>query len=191
MTLARAVLGVATMPLFGGCMMAGGWGHGGVPARTYADGHMAPDWTVAAPLRAEATGDGLTIVLSIPTPAAGSVVTIGVQLRSDGGDPEADAEIRLRIDGPGGSIDDLPMQRDRSSGAGTYQAQYGFAVPGRYAVTAEARSGAGAEVRTVSVSARAEVAAPAGYRHDWAVPAAIIGGIGMVAMMAFLMGSGT
>lgn len=130
---------------------------------------MAPDWTVAAPLRAEATGDGLTIVLSIPAPAAGSVVTIGVQLRSDGGDPEADAEIRLRIEGPGEASTTSPCSGIGRPGQGPTRRSTDSPCRGRYGVTAEARSGTGAEVRTVSVSARAEVAAPAVYRHDWSV----------------------
>lgn len=188
MTLSRAVLGIAGIPLLGGCM-AGGWGHTGVPAGTYVSGHMGPGWTVPSSQRAEGTGDGLSIVLLIPAPTAGTVGTIAVQLRSGPGDPEpADAEIRLRIEGPVGSVDDLPMQRERSSGAWTYQAQYGFAVPGRYVVTAEARFGAGTDVRTVSVTTGAEVGAAREYRHDWSVPV-FVGGLGMVAMMVFMMAS--
>jgi hypothetical protein len=190
MTLARAVFGVAGIPLLGGCMMAGAWGHAGGPAGPSSDEHMAARWTAAASQGAEATADGLTIVLSIPAPTAGRLVTIGAHLRSDDSDQApADAEIRLRVVGPGGSADDLPMRRDRSSEAGTHQAQYRFSVPGRHVVTAEARSGAGEDVRTASVTADAEVAAAPVYRHHWSLPAAIIGSLAMVAMMAFMMAS--
>lgn len=191
MTLARIMLGGTGILSLGGCMMMGGWGHAAGPTGTHMDGHMGPQWTVAAPQRAESTGDGLTMTLSIPTAAAGTTITIGAQLRSGAGDPEpTDAEVLLRIEGPDGGTHNVRMQRVPSSGAPTHQAQYLFAAPGRYAVTAEARSGAAPDVRRVSVTTVAEVASPPAFWRGWSVPAAIIGSLAMVAMMAFMMGSG-
>ncbi len=86
---------------------------------------------------------------------------------------------------PGGSVDQLRMQRLHASATATFQARYSFAADGLYLVTAEGRAGKGAHVRTVSVTARAVVGQDMhGGGHDWLMPAAVLGGLGMLAMMA-------
>lgn len=164
----RAVLGVAWVPLLTGCMMMGGLGHTSGLLGTGLGGPMETDKTAVLLQHAEASNGGLTIALTIPTPTSGTVVAISALLRSDRRDEEpSDGEIWLRVQTPGGSVDRLRMQSVRSSGAATHRARYGFVTPGVYFVTADARLGTGADVRTVSVTTKAEVSREAHVgRHD-------------------------
>jgi hypothetical protein len=187
MNLEKAVLSVAAVPLLGGWMMMGGIGHTGGPAGMAGAAHMESG-PVAAPLeRAEATSEGLTISLSFAPSSAGELVAIEARLRADDGSAEpTDGEIRLRIEAPDGSVEEIRMQPVRSF-AGTYGAQYVFPTAGLYLVTAEGRVGTGADVRTVSVTSRAEVGPETrDGRHGWIAPA-IVGGLGMAALMALMM----
>lgn len=190
MRLTTKVLGIVWVPLLSACMMVGGAGHtdgwdGPEDAGDAASGH-AP-----APLRrAEASSGGLTIALSIPAPAGGAALAIEAWLRPDSAGIDLDgADVRLRIETPGGRVDGLHMQRvDWPGPARHYQALYSFPTTGVYLVTAEGRTGTGPEIRMVSVTARADVSGHAnGGRHDWVAPVAILGGLGMVAMMALMM----
>jgi hypothetical protein len=154
----RAVIGVAWVPLLSGCMAMGGLGHTSGLLGTGLGGHMESDKKALLLQRAEASNGGLTIGLSFPPPTSGTVVTISALLRSDPGDQEpTEGEIWLRVQTPGGSVDRLRMQSVRSSGAATHRARYGFVTPGLYVVTADARLGTGADVRTVSVTTKVEV----------------------------------
>lgn len=185
MNLARIVLSVAAVPLLGGCMMMGGIAHTGGPA---GPAHMETG-PVAAPLeRAEATSGGLTIALSFPPPSSGELIAIEARLRADDAPPKpTDEEVWLRIEAWGGSVEEIRMEPVRSS-SGTYRAQHVFPTAGLYLVTAEARVGPGADVRAVSVTSRAEVSRDArDGRHGWIAPA-VVGGLGMVALMALMMG---
>ncbi len=193
MQLTRAVLGVAGVPLLSGCMMMGAMGHTGGLAGTGMAGPMEGEKVEGSLQRAEASSGGLAIALSFPAPTSGTVVTISALLLSDSGDQEpTDGEIWLRVRTPGGSVDRLRMQSVRSSGAATHRARYGFVTPGLYLVTADARLGTGGDVRTVSVTARAKVSTEAHVdRHEWLMPAAAVGSLGMVAMMVVMMGGDT
>ena len=193
MRLTRPVLGVAGVPLLSGCLMLGGMGHtgDGLGVPTAIDGSSTQ---LPAPLqRAEASSGSLTLALSFATPRSGAAVAIDAQLRADSAPHElTDGNVWLRIHTPGGSVDQFRMQRVYSSTAGTYQAQYRFPTAGLYLVTAEGRTGMGADVRTVLVTAEVEVSRGAqGDRHDWLAPVRILSSLGMVVTMALMMaGSG-
>lgn len=190
MHLTRAALGVVGIPLLSGCMMMGAVGHAGGLTGMGVTGHMESGRPAPLRQRAEATSSGLTIALSFPRPTSGGACTISALLRSDGGAREpTDGEVWLHVQTPGGSVDRLPMERYESSTGWIYQTRYVFLTSGLYVVTADARSSAGKEVRTVSVTTRAEVSARAhSAGHDWLPPAALIGSLGMVAMMVIMMG---
>lgn len=188
---ATRLLGVTWVPLLSGCMMLGGAGHTGgwVGLDDAAVSGQGP-----APLRrAEASSGGLTIALSVPAPSGGTAVAIEAWLRPDSAGIDLDgADVRLRIETPGGRVDGLHMQRVDSATPGSYQAFYSFPTTGVYLVTAEGQAGTGAHVRTVAVTARTRVSAHArGGGHDWVTPVAILGGLAMVAAMALMMGGST
>ena len=158
MQLTRVVLGVAGVPLLSGCLMLGGAGHTGnvhgvAPA---VDGGSRE---LSAPFqRAEASSGSLTLALSFVTPRGGAAVTIDAQLHTDSAsDAPTDGDVWLRIQAPGGGVDQFRMQRVQSSAAGTYQAEYRFSTAGLYLVTAEGRTGIGDHVRTVLVTTELEV----------------------------------
>ncbi len=190
MHLTRAVLGIAGVPLVSGCMMMGGWGHTAGPASAHKKDHTVSGQTPASPVRSEASNGGLTIMLSLPRPTMDSVATITASLRSDRGDQEPiDGEIWLRVQTPSGSVDQLRMQKEHSLAGGIYQAQYGFPTLGLYAMTADARAGAGTDLRTVSVMIEVEIGDNRPEDgHHWLTPAALGGGLGMLALMAVMMG---
>jgi hypothetical protein len=168
-------------------MMMGGIGHTGGPAGMAGAAHMESG-PVAAPLeRGEVSSEGLTIALSFASPSRGELIAIEARLRADDGPDEPTyGEVRLRIEAPDGSVERIRMQPLGPS-SGTYRAPYLFATAGLYLVTAEARVGAGADVRTVSVTSRAEVGGDAhDGRHAWIAPA-VVGGLGMAALMALMM----
>src|SRR5512145_1092469 len=182
----RLMLNTAWVPVLSGCMMWGGMGH-----------TSGTDWTGETryakngqPLqRAKASSAGLTIALSFATPSGGAAVPIDAQISEDSvGRELTDADIWLRIETPGGAVNELRMEPVQSSRAGAYEAHYSFPVTGLYLVTAEARTGSGSDERTVSVTARAQIYDHAqGGRHQWLVPGAVLGGLGMVATMALMM----
>lgn len=180
------VLGVAWVPVLGGCMMMGGM-HGVGATGGGGDLERGP---VSTELKyAEAVSGDLSLALSFPSPTADAAVPIGARLRteSDGRDL-ADAQVRLWIRAPGGSVDQVEMQHARSSVAGIFEAQYSFHALGRYLVTAEAQTGTVGDVREVSVTAEAEVGPAADRgRNTWLMPGALLGGLGMVALMAVMM----
>lgn len=189
MNLTRVVLSVAGIPFLGGCMMMGGVGHTGNPGMM-SDAGRAPGGQPPAPVqRAEASGGGLSIALAFPSPSGGEPVAIDAWLLTDSIHRDlTDGEIWLRIETPDGGVDQLRMRRRHSSATATFQAQYGFADAGLYLVTAEGRAGTGADVRTVSVTARTVVGGDMhGGRRGWLVPAAVLGSLGMAALMAFMM----
>lgn len=203
----RVVLAAVWVPFLSGCMMMGGLGHRGGLGHTSGPGHgvgathrgdpgSAETADVASgPIRpplqhAEASNKGLSIELDLPTPSRGSVVAIDALLRRDGAQEElTEGEVWLRIRTPGGSVDSLRMQSTHSSREGSYRTYYGFPVGGQYLVTAEGRTGVVGDSRTVSVTARVDVSGMHGSRPDWLVPAALLSGAGMVALMALMMGS--
>jgi hypothetical protein len=159
MHLPAAVLGIVGVPLLSGCMLMGGWGHTAGLGASMA-GHTVSRQTVGSLQRSEASSGGITITLSFPTPTIGSVVAISALLRSEGGDREpADGEVWLRVQTPSGIVDQLRMQRPAGIADGTHQTRYSFSTPGLYVVTADARSGTGAEVHAVSVTIEVEPAA--------------------------------
>lgn len=191
MRITNLVLRVVWVPLLSGCMMMGGMGHTGSLSGWDQTGH-ATNGHAGAPLhRAEASSDGLTIVLSVAAPSGRAPVAIDAWLRADtAGHEITDGEVWLRIQAPDGHVDQLRMQRLDAAPAGAYSAQYGFPTPGRYFVTAVARSGTGADARTVSVTAGVDIGSPAhDGHHGWVMPVAILGGLTMVAMMALMMGN--
>ncbi|NIR42571.1 MAG: hypothetical protein GWN99_01600 [Gemmatimonadetes bacterium] len=190
MNLTRVVLSVAGVPLLGGCMMMGGVGHTGSPDMMSEVDHARGARLPAPVQRAEASSEGLTIALAFPTPSIGDAVAIDAWLLTDSTDHDPEAgDIRLRIETPGGNVDQLRMRRLHSSTTATFQAEYSFSAAGLYLVTAEGRAATRADVRTVSVTARVFVGGDMyGGRHDWLMPAAILGGPAMVAMMALMMG---
>ena len=187
MRLIEAGLGVAAVPLLSGCMMMAGWGHTAA-LDTHATGHMVSAQRVVWSQRAEASSDGLTVTLFVPV-SESAVVIISAGLRSEHDDQgPADGEIWLRIRTPDGTVDRFRMQEPRSPGDGMYRARYAFVASGTYVVTADARSGTGEAARTVSVTA--EVVAgddPWHDQHHWLTPAAFVGGVGILALMAVMM----
>lgn len=203
----RVVLAVVWAPFLSGCMMMGGLGHWGGsghmsgPGHAVGTGHMGePGAAVTAdvasePIRpplqhAEASNAGLTIELDIPTPSRGGFVAIDALLRRDGAqDDLTDAEVWLRIRRPRGSVDSLRMQPTHSPGERSYRTFYAFPIGGQYVVTAEGRTGVVGDSRVVSVTARVDVGGMDASRRNWLVPAALLSGAGMVALMALMMGS--
>ena len=203
----RVVLAVVWVPSVRGCMMMGGpgqWGGSGRmggPGHGVGAGHMGDAGSAetadvaSGPIRpplqhAEASNKGLTIELDLPTPSRGSIVAIDALLRRDDAPDElTEGEVWLRIRTPGGSVDSLRMQSTHSSRAGSYRAYYGFPAGGQYLVTAQGRTGVVGDSRTVSVTARVDVSGMHGSRPDWLVPAALLSGAGLVALMALMMGS--
>lgn len=190
MDLTRLLLNTAWVPILSGCMMGGGIGHAHgtdwMGEAGYARAGQAPQPVQ----RAQASSRGLTISLSFPTPTLGDAVAIDAQLLTDGvAHGGIDGDVWLRIQTPGGAVDLLRMQRPQRSPVGAYRAPYGFPIAGAYLVTAEARTGTGSDERTVSVTASVQVDHHAqGGRHLWVRPAAVLGGLGMVATMALMMG---
>lgn len=186
----RGVLGAAWVPLLSGCMMMGGIGHttGGAIS---APGDMHGRDVSAQLQHAEARSGDVAIHLSFANPVAGGgAVPIDAWLSGDGDRLDmADSVVWLQVQMPGGGVDRVRMERLHSSSAGPYRALYHFTTPGLYQVTAEGRMGAGADVRTVSVTTEAEVEAWPGGRHGWVMPVAVLGGLGMVVLMTLMMAS--
>ena len=189
MYLTRLVLGAAWVPLLTGCMAMGGLGHTGGPGGMASAGYAENGQARAPVQHVEASNGGLSIALSFPRPSGGAGVAIDARLRADSADDDlTDANIWLQVRSPSGGVTRLPMQLLHSSQPGTYRAQYSFSAPGLYLVAAEGRTGTGADVRTVSVTTAVEVGTEAhDGRHHWFTPAALLGGLGMVAMMALMM----
>lgn len=190
MGLTRLMLNTAWVPFLSGCMTWGGMGHTSGTDWMGGTG-SAKNGQLSQPLeRAEATSAGLTIALSFPHPSSGAAVAIDARLFTDGTAHEVvEGDIWLRIQTPSGAVDQLRMQRLQPSSEGAYQARYSFATVGLYLVTAEGRTGSGADERAVSVTARTQVNGHAqDGRHHWVMPAVVLGGLGMVAMMALMMG---
>lgn len=189
MYLTRLVLGAAWVPLLTGCMAMGGLGHTGGLGGMASAGH-AENGQARAPLqRVEASNGGLRIALYFPRPSGAAGVVIDARLRADSAyDDLTDASVWLQVRSPSGRVDQLPMQRLHSSQPGTYRAQYSFSAPGLYLVAAEGRTETGADVRTVSVTTAVEVGTAAhDGRHHWFTPGALLGGLGMVAVMVLMM----
>ena len=186
----RAVLTIAGIPLLSGCMMMGGWGHLAGPMGTHVPGDVTSGQGMVASQQADASSDGLTITLSVPVPTGGALVTISAWLRADHDDREpADGEVWLHIRTPRGNVDRLRMREPGFVGEGTFHAEYAFATSGAYVVTAEARSGTGRDARTVSVTAEVEVGdARWDDSAQWVTPVVVVGSLGMLALMAVLMG---
>jgi len=193
MRVTSTALSVAGAMLLGGSVALGGMGHGGnLGAHAGHEGARL----VPVPLhRAEASSSGLTIALSYPRPSSGVAVAIDARLRGDGTPHELnDATVWLRIEAPDGSVEELPMPPLSASATGTHRVQYVFPSAGVHLLTAEGQVGMGAAARTVSVTTATDVGREASaidHRH-WHAPAALLGGLGMVAMMALMMaGSGS
>ena len=191
MNLARVLLGIVWAPTLSGCMMLGGMGHTGGPGAMPLVGHAESRGMPLPHQRAEASNGGLAIELSIPSPSGTAAVAIDARLNTDNSHHElTDANVWLRIQTPSGRVDKIHMQLRESSSAGTYRAHYAFpAADGLYLVTAEGRTGTGADLKTASVTVEVEAGGAArGGGHHWRTPAAVLGGLGMVAMMALMMG---
>jgi len=190
MSIRISVLGAASVSLLSGCMMAGAAWHGG---GGHAMGPMAPPGsrTVTEVTRtAEARSGGLTLGLSFATPEWGDAALIDAALSEAGvGREPTSGEVRLSIRTPGGRVDQLDMEPLGLSPGVTHRTRYRFADVGLYQVTAEGRVGSGADVRAVSVTAETEVGGQMrSHDVDWVAPAAVLGGLGMVAMMVLMMG---
>jgi hypothetical protein len=184
------MLNTAWVSVLSGCMMGGGMGHTSGTDWMGETGY-AKDGQRPPPLqRAEASSAGLTIALSFPTPSSNATVPIDARLFADSAELELiDATIWLRIQTPSGEVAELRMQRLDPSSEGAYQARYTFTTAGLYLLTAEGQTGTGADKRAVSVTARAQVNGHGEHGgHDWNMPAAVLGGVAMVAMMAVMMG---
>lgn len=188
---ARAVLSAAGVPLLGGCMMMGGLGHTAQLGSMDESGHAVTNAVATSPQRAAASTNGLTIEILVPTPIQGAAVTIDARVSADGDDHEVfDGDVWLRIRTPSGTVEQVRMERPYSSTGRTYRAEYRFPAAGLYVVTAEGREGSGSELRTASVTTEVEVGGtPHRGQHGWLMPAAILGGLGMIAMMAVMMGN--
>lgn len=174
----RALPSVAWVPVLSACMMMGG-----------VSGHGVNDH-LNRPLQYAAASDAdLAIALSFPAPSHGGTVPIEAQLRLQSDQPAlTDASVWLRVRTPGGSVDEIRMQRAQSSVTAAYHAQYTFPTSGYYIVTAEGRMGEGTGARLVSVSIEADVGAPApGADRHWLVPAAVVGGLSMALMMVLML----
>lgn len=180
-----AVLGAAGVLLLGGCMMMGGLGHAHGLAGMQVTRHLETGRTTGLQERAEASSGDFTITLSFPAPTRGSTRTISALLRSDRGDREStDEAVLLRIQTPGGSVDELPMQGYPSPGGRIYQTQYRFETSGLYVLTADARARAGEDMPTVSVTIRAAVGTEAdSHWHGGRRLQPSFAGLGMVVMM--------
>ena len=188
MRITGALLGVAAVTLFSGCMMVP-MAHTGDSVGLAAAAQSRTGQNAAMLGRAQARGDGLDLVLSYRTPSGGATA-FDAQLRTDG-DPQEllDAEIRLRIRSPDGGVEQLAMRRVPSHATAQYHGAYRFPAVGSYLVTAEARTGVETYARTISVTT--EVNAQDGSHHDqndWLVPVAILGGLGTMVWMALMMG---
>lgn len=186
MGLTRSLLNTAWVPFLSGCMMWGGMGH---TSGTDWMGGMGYAKNGESLQRAEASSAGLTIVLSFPTPSSGAAVAIDATLFADSA-PHAliDGDVWLQIQTPSGAVDQLRMERLQPSSEGAYETRYSFATAGLYLVTAEGRTRSGADERAVSVTAQAQVNGHAqDGGHHWLMPAAVLGGLGMVATMALMM----
>ncbi len=183
----RVVLGAVCVQSLSGCMVMGGIGHMGGGAIS-APGDMQSRDLSASVQHAEASSGGLTIALSFPSPTGGDgAVPIDAWLITDTDHRDlTDGVVWLLIQTPTGGVDRVDMQL-HSSSAGTYRARYRFTVSGSYLVTAEGRSGTGADMRTVSVTTEATVEGGSGGRDGWVTPVAVLGGLGMVVMMALMM----
>lgn len=182
---AMRLLPIAWAPFLGACMM-GGVAHtsrvGGA-----GPGHMGetPD-----PMHyAEASGESVTIELSFPTPRRGGPVAMEARLSgADESDASTEGAVRLRVDTPGGYVDEVRMERFQSSDGPIYRATYDFRTPGSYLVTAQGSMMPGADARSASVTTRVDVEDAAyGDRHGWVMPMAILGGLGMIVMMVVMM----
>lgn len=175
------MLGVVWLPLLGGCMATGVLHHAGVPPEaTYGEG-----WH-----ETQATSGDLTIAMSFPTPEGRAVTPIEARLRSGADGLElTDADVWLRIQTPGGSVERLHMQSVRSRAADWYQAQYSFGTAGSYLISADASVKTEGSVQTVSVTSLLEVGGGPHARdgHGWMMPLAVLGGLGMLTMMVLMM----
>jgi len=179
MGMRRVLLNVAGVTLLSSCM-ASGVG----PA-----GRFSGSEAVRPLQYAEAATGDLTIALSFPTPSVGSQVAIAARLNvADRPQELIEGEMWLHVQAPSGSVEEVRMQRSQGSGPATYQAVYDFWAPGSYVVTARAwtEGDVGTEA---SVTTSVVVAGdPLHVDHrDWMMPMAVLGGVGMVVMMAVMM----
>lgn len=181
----RKLMPIVWAPFLGACMM-GGMAH---TSRMGGPGSVDADGAVGPLHYAEASSGGVTIALSLPAPTM--VGAVGMEARLTGVDgPESaiDGEVRLRVRTPGGAVDELPMRSLHSTAGVTYRAVYDFRTPGSYLVTADGWTGAEEGANAASVTTRVDVVDESRWdRHDWTMPMAVLGGIGMLAMMAVMM----
>jgi hypothetical protein len=190
MRIRRSFFSIAWASLLSGCMMTGGAWHGD---RAPAIGHMASlgSSQVSEVTRmVEANNGRLTIELSFATPGSGEELPIDATLSEDGVTRKpTHGDVRLNIRTPGGSVDQLRMEPLGLSQGATHQTRYRFADAGLYQLTAEGRMGSGVDARTVSVTTETEVGGRMrGHEDGWLVPAAVLGGLGMVGIMLLMMG---
>lgn len=172
-------------PFLGACMM-GGVAH---TSRMGGPGSVGTHETGSSLQYAEASSGGVTIALSFPTPTIVGVVGMEARLTGvDGPETAIDGEVWLRVRTPGGGVDELPMRSLHSAAGVTYRAVYDFRTPGSYLVTADGWTGEEERANAASVTTRVDVGEESRWdRHDWLMPMAVLGGIGMLAMMAVMM----
>jgi hypothetical protein len=72
---------------------------------------------------------------------SGERLPVRVTARNPAFEPERDAEVRVRLAGPDGRLDEARAAADPAAGAGRYIAHVRAGAPGVYRVTADARRG--------------------------------------------------
>jgi len=178
----RLTMTFVAVPILSGCMM--GWMAGPAPMSATNHGPSAGLW------QAEARNGDLRIALVFPVPTGDAPVPVEVRLATDEDRELAEADVWLRIRTPGGNVEQFRMEPARSSAAGTFETQYGFRTTGIHLVTAEARVGSGSSDRMASVTIEADVTGAQSSHRGWWAPAAILGGVAMVLLMALMKGDG-
>jgi len=183
------VLGALWVPLLSGCMMPfGAWHGAGYAGMGHMQSRGAWDVTGVPPV-AEASDGGLTIGLSIATVGRGGEALIEAALSENGVRREPTrGEVWLTIRKPGGSVDRLRMASLGASQGATHRVRYRFGDAGLYQIIAEGRIGSGADTRSVSVTTETKVDGQIhGHGKGLLMPAAVLGGLGMVGMMVLMM----
>lgn len=188
------ILGTTTLSL-SGCMAMGMHG-------MMQHGSSHQDHPANTPVTAEIRTDAVSIVLEVPPLYAGEESIISVKIYAlHSRIPQSGAQVTVLVQqaehSAAGSAAhtarEMPVRRaEEAAEKGVYQLKYVFAEPGVYKVVAQIQLNGGDQaVPPLAVTATQEVGHRGHGGHPMDISSMVVlGGIGMVLMMAAMMGGG-
>lgn len=187
-------LGTSILSL-GGCMTMGMHG-------MMQHGSSHQDHPANTPVTAEIRTDEVSIVLEVPPLYAGEESIISVKIYAlHSRIPQSGAQVTVLVQQAGHAAADPtvhtthapPVRRaEEAAEKGVYQLKYVFAEPGVYKVVAQIQLNGGDQaVPPLAVTTTQEVGHRGHGGYSMSIsPMVVLGGIGMVLMMAAMMGGG-